>query len=399
MRHDEFISRVQERSALTSREAAEGVTRATLEALGERLSPEVIASVAERLPASLAAHLVRTSGSRSASGGSLSPEAVEMLDAGAFMRSIVGRSRASERPSADAARNVMGVLDEAVPAELVREIQSALPPDLVAELVVGDVSGVRDAGGDAAGSGVDRWAERAGDRGAGRTSRMHRLGRSEQVVVEGRTVVDGRDGGVRTMDGEERHGDLRDEPGAIESVTLLDSLRGVAITGGVVVTIALWLVFGFALVGIGMADPPGLWLAQPIGSAAAAWWSIGAMAVALLVGGIAGGLGISSPRSDAALVQGVLVWGFFVIVACLMAWMDIGVDLGPVGRVIRELRTVSNGNVFDSIVLADIRGSAGYAVVGVTLSLITSCVGALIGWLLVTAKAEVVDGKGLAARA
>ncbi len=365
MRHDEFIGRVQERAALPSRDAAEGLTRATLEALGERLSPETVRLIASQLPAPLGDHLVRSAALREQGVGGAGP-ATEMIDAGAFLERVTERSRASEPPTARDAGTVMAVLDEAVPPELVREIQSALPPDLVAAL----------AGNDAAGTVLEAVPRElaASDPGrlfGDRSSRLGPRGRAEPIPDDGRTG-------------------LAERGDAAENPTLLDSLRGVATLGGVAVALAMWLALGFALIGLGMADPPGLWLGRPIAETSGAWWSIAAMAVALLVGGMAGGLGISSARSDAALVQGVLVWALFVIAACLMAWMDIGVDVGPVGRVIRELRVMSSGSIFESPVFADIRGSSGYAVVAVTVALITSCVGALIGWLLVTAKDEVV---------
>ncbi len=50
MKYDEFISQVQRRANLASREEAERATRATLETLGERLAGGEAKDLAAQLP-------------------------------------------------------------------------------------------------------------------------------------------------------------------------------------------------------------------------------------------------------------------------------------------------------------------------------------------------------------
>ncbi len=57
MNYDEFISQVQRRANLDSREEAERATRATLETLGERLAGGEAKDLAAQLPPELAQYL------------------------------------------------------------------------------------------------------------------------------------------------------------------------------------------------------------------------------------------------------------------------------------------------------------------------------------------------------
>src|SRR5436305_14221928 len=57
MKYDEFISQVQQRANLVSREEAERATRATMETLGERLAGGEAKDLAAQLPLEIAQYL------------------------------------------------------------------------------------------------------------------------------------------------------------------------------------------------------------------------------------------------------------------------------------------------------------------------------------------------------
>jgi hypothetical protein len=60
MDHDHFIGQVQARAQLASRGEAEGLTRATLETLGERIPEQVATHLADQLPTEIGENLRRT---------------------------------------------------------------------------------------------------------------------------------------------------------------------------------------------------------------------------------------------------------------------------------------------------------------------------------------------------
>jgi uncharacterized protein (DUF2267 family) len=120
MEHDEFIGQVQHRARLDSRGAAERATRATLETLGERLSPGAAENLAAQLPPEIGEHL------RRAAGGS-----GDQMDLNEFFDRVCEREGGGvEKPEAVFhARAVVEVLDEATTGNLMGKIQEQLPAE------------------------------------------------------------------------------------------------------------------------------------------------------------------------------------------------------------------------------------------------------------------------------
>jgi uncharacterized protein (DUF2267 family) len=124
MNHDEFIGQVQQRARLSSRGDAEGVTRATLETLGERIPEGLADNLAAQLPVQIGEHLRRT-----VQYGGLGTG--ERFDRDEFITRVCERSHTHDRPAAAyRARVVFEMVREATSPGLMSKVRDALPDDL-----------------------------------------------------------------------------------------------------------------------------------------------------------------------------------------------------------------------------------------------------------------------------
>lgn len=121
MQHDQFIGLVQEKARLESRGAAERVSRATLQALSERLTGDAAKNLAAQLPQEIGEHL----------RGSAAREADRMS-----FDEFVERARELEKTPAVAfpdalhhVRAVMDVMTDAVSPDEMSKVRQQLPKD------------------------------------------------------------------------------------------------------------------------------------------------------------------------------------------------------------------------------------------------------------------------------
>lgn len=116
---DEFITRVQRRARLDSREAAEQATRATLETLAERLGGDEPRGLAARLPAEIGEHLRRPA------------RGMEPFSLQEFYHHVADRSVPGvDRPAAAMhARAVMSAVRDAVGGAALSDIVARLPEE------------------------------------------------------------------------------------------------------------------------------------------------------------------------------------------------------------------------------------------------------------------------------
>lgn len=121
MEYGEFIDRVQERAGLTSRAAAERITRATLGTLGERLYRTAREDLAAMLPAELKEYM----------GSQVDPQTtrsdVDRFRVENFYLRVAGRADINRTEAVDQAQAVMSVLREAVTPAKWEDIRSDLP--------------------------------------------------------------------------------------------------------------------------------------------------------------------------------------------------------------------------------------------------------------------------------
>ncbi|MBV9454881.1 MAG: DUF2267 domain-containing protein [Rubrobacter sp.] len=119
MKYDEFIKVVQDRGHMDSREEAEKATRATLEALAERLAGGEPHDLASQLPPELAQHL-RYEGEETSNPFSLDE----------FFERVNEKDEDVDLPKAAYhARVVIGVLQDAVTGGEIAHIRSQLPEE------------------------------------------------------------------------------------------------------------------------------------------------------------------------------------------------------------------------------------------------------------------------------
>jgi uncharacterized protein (DUF2267 family) len=118
MKYDEFISQVQQRTFLASREEAERATRATLETLGERLAGGETKDLASQLPQELAQYLLK--GHERVPGRFSLDEFFWLVSE----REGVNLSQATEH-----ARVVTALLSEVVTMGEIENVRSQLPRD------------------------------------------------------------------------------------------------------------------------------------------------------------------------------------------------------------------------------------------------------------------------------
>ena len=119
MKYDEFIKAVQDRGHMDSREEAEKATRATLEALAERLAGGEPHDLASQLPPELAQYL-RYEGEETSNPFSLDE----------FFERVNQSDEDVDLPKAAYhARVVMGVLQDAVTGGEIAHVRSQLPEE------------------------------------------------------------------------------------------------------------------------------------------------------------------------------------------------------------------------------------------------------------------------------
>ncbi len=118
MNYDEFISQVQRRTNLDSREEAERATRATLETLGERLAGGEAKDLAAQLPPELAQYLQQAyTGIQ------------EKFSLDEFFWRVSQREGVDLTESTYHARVVIALLSEAVTLGEIEDVRAQLPED------------------------------------------------------------------------------------------------------------------------------------------------------------------------------------------------------------------------------------------------------------------------------
>ncbi|HWM40153.1 MAG TPA: DUF2267 domain-containing protein [Streptomyces sp.] len=148
MRYEEFTGQVQARAALGSRQAAEAAVRATMETVAERVPDGLADHLAAQLPHEAAEPLHRAVAVHEGSPHQRAEARVrgEPFDLPVFAGRVAWRAEISEEDALLRAAAVLDVLDAAVAPELMRKLESALPPDIRDVLPSGRAGG--------AGSGV-----------------------------------------------------------------------------------------------------------------------------------------------------------------------------------------------------------------------------------------------------
>jgi uncharacterized protein (DUF2267 family) len=117
MQFDEFITRVQERARLDSREEATALTRAVLETVGERLDSKVRNGLEAQLPNELKEFLrIRAAEGR-------------RYDLDEFYSRVGARAGLQSEDARERTRQVISVLRQAVPGGEIEDILEDLPPE------------------------------------------------------------------------------------------------------------------------------------------------------------------------------------------------------------------------------------------------------------------------------
>ena len=141
MKYDEFISQVQRRADLASREEAERATRATMETLGERLAGGEAKDLAAQLPPEIAQYLEQAyTGIR------------EKFSLDEFFWRVSQREGVDLTESTYHARVVVALLSEAVTMGEIEDVRAQLPEDFARLFEVqyeGDLPGIDELPGSA----------------------------------------------------------------------------------------------------------------------------------------------------------------------------------------------------------------------------------------------------------
>ncbi|WP_024876850.1 DUF2267 domain-containing protein [Saccharomonospora piscinae] len=122
MDHDHFIGQVQARAQLASRGEAEGLTRATLETLGERIPEQVASHLADQLPTEIGESLRRTITLEGEGSG-------ERFGLDEFVRRVSERGHLPEPNAVYGSRVVLEVTGEATEGVL-SKVRDSLPEEL-----------------------------------------------------------------------------------------------------------------------------------------------------------------------------------------------------------------------------------------------------------------------------
>ncbi|PRX43590.1 uncharacterized protein (DUF2267 family) [Prauserella shujinwangii] len=134
MEHDHFIGQVQARAQLSSRGEAEGITRATLETLGERIPEQVATHLADQLPTEIGEHLRRTVTMGGAGTGErfgFDEFAQRVAERGHLQQpDAVYGSRVVLEVTGEATQGVLGKVRESLPDELRQLVDAGSSGDL-----------------------------------------------------------------------------------------------------------------------------------------------------------------------------------------------------------------------------------------------------------------------------
>ena len=115
MQIDEFITRVQEQAGLDTREEAEGITRAVLETLGERLDRKVRNGLEAQLPNELKDFLLARA------------EHTDRYELSEFYNRVGARADLKYQDAAERTKQVFSVLRQAIPGGEIEDILEDLP--------------------------------------------------------------------------------------------------------------------------------------------------------------------------------------------------------------------------------------------------------------------------------
>lgn len=135
MEHDHFIGQVQARAQLASRGEAEGLTRATLETLGERIPEQTAVHLADQLPTEIGENLRRTVTMGGAGSG-------ERFGLDEFVRRVSDRGHVPEPNAVYGSRVVLEVAGEATQG-VMNKVRDALPSELRPLVDAGSSGGMR----------------------------------------------------------------------------------------------------------------------------------------------------------------------------------------------------------------------------------------------------------------
>ena len=117
MQFDDFITRVQEQTRLTTRDESIGITRAVLETLGERLDRKVRNGLEAQLPNELKEFLL------------VRAERGDQYDLAEFYNRVGARADLTYTDATERTRAVISVLREAVPGGEIEDVLEDLPPE------------------------------------------------------------------------------------------------------------------------------------------------------------------------------------------------------------------------------------------------------------------------------
>ncbi|MET8246472.1 DUF2267 domain-containing protein [Streptomyces sp. NPDC005202] len=131
MQHDAFIGQVQARARLGSRGAAERVTRASLETLGERVPSTVAEKAAAQLPHEIGEHLRRVAHAPD------KPPVGEHMSQRDFFSRVAERAGAKYPKAIHEARCVVEVANEAAHGAFATDIRPSLDRELERVLFAG----------------------------------------------------------------------------------------------------------------------------------------------------------------------------------------------------------------------------------------------------------------------
>lgn len=123
MKHDQFIGLLQNRAHLSSRGEAEGVARATLETLGERIPDQLADKLASQLPPEIGEHLHRYAMPDHHGTG-------EHFGFDEFTHRVSEREHADEPDAVYHSRVVFELLRQVTTGGVMDHVRDSLPDDL-----------------------------------------------------------------------------------------------------------------------------------------------------------------------------------------------------------------------------------------------------------------------------
>jgi hypothetical protein len=162
-------------------------------------------------------------------------------------------------------------------------------------------------------------------------------------------------------------------------MSVADRISGGPILSGFIISIAVWIFLEIVLIAAGLNH---IRAGQGTSVPRSDWWySLGAGAVALFIGGLISGLTSRWHTAGAGALQGLTVWALSFVGVLLLAAVGAGIGFGAFSDAI-GIKSTLNGTAVPASTVTAARDAAGAAIVLLVVTAAVAVIGGIVGALI-----------------